>query len=51
MEEEDDYVLDNIPEKPTNKDLENNFAVSLISLIILIAFVIAEITLLHKKGR
>ena len=51
MEEKDVYQIDNVPEKTIPKDKENNFAVSLIPLIILIAFVFAEIILLHKKRR
>ncbi|MHA2096985.1 MAG: sialidase family protein, partial [Candidatus Hodarchaeales archaeon] len=36
IEEEDSYQIDNIPEKPTITDKENNLAISLIPLIILI---------------
>jgi hypothetical protein len=51
MEEEDDYLLDNIPKKPTINDKEDSFTVSLIPLIIFIAFIIAEIGLLRKKKK
>jgi hypothetical protein len=49
IEEEHDFKIDNIPEESTIKDKGNNFAISLIPLIILIAFIFVEIILLHKK--
>jgi hypothetical protein len=50
--EEDDYQMDNVnDEKPIIRNEENNLAISLIPLIILIAFVFAEIILLHKRRR
>jgi len=49
IEEEDNYQMDIIPDEPTIKDKEENFAISLIPLIILIALIFTEIVLLHKK--
>jgi hypothetical protein len=50
-DEEDDYQIDIIPNQPIVNEKEDNFAVSLIPLIILIAFVFAEIALLHSRRR
>jgi hypothetical protein len=50
--EEDDYQIDNVEDdKLITKDQENNLAISLIPLIILIAFVLAEIGFLHKRKK
>jgi hypothetical protein len=47
---EDDFQIDNVEnDEPIIKHQENSLAISLIPLIILIAFVFAEIILLHKK--
>jgi hypothetical protein len=51
MEEEDDFQIDITTEESTIKDEGNNLAVSLIPLIVLIAFVFAEMALLHKKNK
>jgi hypothetical protein len=51
MDEEDNYQIDIIPDNPTKKDDGNNLAISLIPLVILIAFVLTEIGLLHRKRR
>ncbi|MEE9150317.1 MAG: hypothetical protein V3U20_00595, partial [Thermoplasmata archaeon] len=51
MEEEDDYQIGIVPEEPINKYQRNSFAVSLIPLIILIAFVFSEFVLLQKKRK
>jgi hypothetical protein len=52
MEEEDDYQMDNVDdEKPIIRDQENNLAISLIPLIILISFIFAEIGYFHKNKK
>ena len=52
MEKEDDYKRDNVnDQKPIIKNEKNNLTISLILLIILIAFVFAEIVLLRKKKK
>jgi hypothetical protein len=51
MKDNDDFQIDIIPEESTIKDEGNNLAISLIPLIILTAFILAEIKLLHKKKK
>jgi hypothetical protein len=50
--EDDDEQKDNAEDdKPIIKDQENNLAISIIPLIILIALILAEIILLHEKKK
>jgi len=50
--DEDDYQIDNVEDdEPIKKQQENNLAISLIPLIILIALIFAEIISLHKKKK
>jgi hypothetical protein len=51
MEEDDDFQIDNIPDVPAIRVKKENIAVSFIPQIILIAFVLTEIGLLHRKRR
>ncbi len=51
MKDNDDFQFDIIPEESAIKYERNNFTFSLIPLIILIAFVLAEIRLLHKLNK
>ncbi|UCG70281.1 MAG: exo-alpha-sialidase [Thermoplasmata archaeon] len=52
MEKEDDYQMDNVDnEKQIIRNEENNLAVSLIPLIILITFIFAEKGYFHKRRK
>jgi len=51
MDEKDNYQIDIIPEESTIKDEGNKLVVSLIPLLILTAFILAEIKLLYKKKK